>query len=64
MSGDPRDLPHFFQGHERCKEIGAVEYIECSALEQTNLQNVIDQAIRVVLDPPKSKKSKKYRKPK
>ncbi|KAJ3059775.1 Rho GTPase protein rac1 [Rhizoclosmatium hyalinum] len=48
----------FQQGMQCCKEIGAVKYLECSALTQKGLKNVFDDAIRAVFAPPPVKKSK------
>ncbi|KAI3744872.1 hypothetical protein L1987_57968 [Smallanthus sonchifolius] len=44
------------QGEELKKTIGAAVYIECSSKTQQNVKGVFDAAIRVVLQPPKSKK--------
>ncbi|KAJ2612316.1 Ras- protein ced-10 [Coemansia sp. RSA 1365] len=47
------------QGFQMAKDIGAVEYRECSALTQKGLKPIFDSAIRIVLNPPqKPKKSK------
>ncbi|PJF17712.1 Ras-related C3 botulinum toxin substrate 1 [Paramicrosporidium saccamoebae] len=50
----------YAQGVALAREIGAVKYLECSALTQKGLKNAFDESIRAVLYPqPVGKKGKK-----
>jgi small GTP-binding protein len=49
----------YHQGLQMAKDIGAIKYLECSALTQKGLKTVFDEAIHAVLSPPVSKKRSK-----
>jgi len=46
-------------GDSLAKELGAVKYVECSALTQKGLKNVFDEAVLAVLDQPEPEKRRK-----
>jgi len=46
-------------GENLSKEIGAIKYMECSALNQKGLKNVFDEAIKAILRPRKAAAPKK-----
>ncbi|KAF8484158.1 ras-related protein rac-2 [Gautieria morchelliformis] len=48
----------YMQGVDMQKDIGAVRYLECSALTQEGLQNGFDEAIRVPLYAPRKSRRK------
>ncbi|KAF4997630.1 hypothetical protein FDECE_12023 [Fusarium decemcellulare] len=45
-------------GERMAKDLGAVKYVECSALTQYKLKDVFDEAIVAALEPPAPKKPK------
>ena len=47
------------QGNKLKKDIGAVKYVECSALTQEGLKTVFDEAIIAALEPKKSAHKKR-----
>eukprot|EP01101_Sappina_pedata_P002695 TRINITY_DN1290_c0_g1_i1.p1 TRINITY_DN1290_c0_g1~~TRINITY_DN1290_c0_g1_i1.p1 ORF type:complete len:194 (-),score=47.07 TRINITY_DN1290_c0_g1_i1:15-596(-) len=49
----------FEQGTKAAKEIGALEYFECSALTQVGLHDMFQQAVRFALAPKKKTATKK-----
>ncbi|KAG6392654.1 hypothetical protein SASPL_146878 [Salvia splendens] len=48
----------FPTGEELRKLIASPSYVECSSKTQQNVKQVFDAAIKVVLQPPKTKKKK------
>jgi len=59
LSYKKRGAITYEQGFQMMKEIGAVKYMECSALTQTGLKAVFDEAIRAAVSIPPLKKEKK-----
>lgn len=49
----------FVEGLQMAKDVGAIKYVECSALTQNGLKTVFDEAIRAVLTPILTKKHKR-----
>ncbi|KAJ8596974.1 small GTPase Rac1 [Rhizopogon salebrosus TDB-379] len=58
-----RDLQpiQYTQGVAMARDIGAIKYLECSALSQKGLKTVFDEAIRAVLNPPPKEKKRSSR---
>ena len=46
-------------GEKMAKDLGAVKYVECSALTQFKLKDVFDEAIVAALEPPVTKTKSK-----
>ncbi|EDV29306.1 Ras-related C3 botulinum toxin substrate 1 [Trichoplax sp. H2] len=61
QENNQRPIP-FEEGRKLAKKIGAVNYVECSALSKKGLKEVFDEAINIVLykDVAPAKKKKKH----
>ena len=57
---DVYQIVSFMQGKSMAKRIGALKYLECSAMAQEGVKDVFDEAIRAVLKPRKKSKKKKF----
>ena len=57
---DVYQIVSFMQGKSMAKRIGALKYLECSAMAQEGVKDVFDEAIRVVLKPRNRKKRRKW----
>ena len=58
--GDVYQIVNHMQGKSMAKRIGALKYLECSAMAQEGVKDVFDEAIRVVLKPRNRKKRRKW----
>lgn len=54
----PKELISVDEGVKMAKDIGAVQYMECSALSQEGLHDVFNEAIRAAITKPKKKSNK------
>ena len=57
---DVYQIVSYMQGKSMAKRIGALKYLECSAMAQEGVKDVFDEAIRVVLKPRNRKKRRKW----
>jgi len=49
------------EGEQLARDIGALKYMECSALTQKNLKQVFDEAIKAAIKTPSQKKSHQHK---
>ena len=52
-----KDLVSPKEGHELAKELNFVKFMECSALTQTNLKNLFNEAIKAAVKHQNKRKS-------
>ncbi|KAH7102649.1 ras-related C3 botulinum toxin substrate 1 precursor [Auriculariales sp. MPI-PUGE-AT-0066] len=59
MEPESATIISYQQGRSLAAEIGAVEYVECSASTQEGVKNVFAEVVRVALNHPKPEKRKR-----